>query len=65
MPKIQLHKSTKSVKKESRMLQTKKSVKKIEVKTKHKENKRKTKTEGVWRNKGNYRKELEKNKAEY
>ena len=37
MPKIQLHKSTKSVKKESRMLQTKK----IEVKT-AKENKRKT-----------------------
>ena len=32
MPKIQLHKSTKSVKKESRMLQTKKSVKKQKLK---------------------------------
>lgn len=41
MPKIQLYESTKSVKKESQMLQTKKSVKKKEVKT-AKENKRKT-----------------------
>lgn len=40
MPKIQLYKSTKSVKKESRMLQTKKKCQKIEVKT-AKENKRK------------------------
>ena len=32
MPKIQLHKSTKSVKKESRMLQSKKQLKKIKEK---------------------------------